>query len=131
MNEYAWIPVAAIIVNALVRISKTELVASWFPNATLPKYRAWAALLGGIASGVIAKLSGGATWVEAIGGGFAAGFGAISLHELGIESIRNGREVGEPKRDRPRTLPPGPDDPPLPPLPLPPPPGVPVDVDIR
>ncbi len=124
MSDLAWIPVAAIIVNALVRISKLDAIG--LP----PKYRAWMALVGGILSGAIAKLAGGASWTDAIVGGFAAGFGAISLHELGIESIRNGREVGEPKRDRPRTMPPGPDDPPLPPPPLPPPPGVPIDVQI-
>ncbi len=120
MNQYAWIPIAAIVVNVFVRISKLDAIG--LP----PKYRAWAALVGGIASGAIAKLAGGASWADAIVGGFAAGFGAISLHELGIESIRNGREVGEPKRDRPRTLPPGPNDPPLPP-----PANVPADVVIK
>jgi len=114
---HSWIPLALLIVNAVVRIMKDDRAVAWCRLEIAPRYRAWAALVFGLVLGVLHKLSFGGTWGEAIVGGVVAGGGSTLLHELVIESIRRGRDVGIPKPVVPP--PPGP-----PPLSIKPPPGI-------
>ena len=92
-----WIPIASIVVGGLVRLSKTDVWVKWFPVNLQPKIRPWAALVLGAASAAIGHLTGGGTWPEAIAGGLMAGLGAIAGHELIVESVRGGRDLGVPK----------------------------------
>lgn len=116
MNDEAvlgvWVPIATLIVASLIRLAKSDRAVAWFPVAVSPKWRAWAALLLGVVLGVLQKLALGGSWVDAVGGGLSAGIAAITGHELVVESLRNGRDIGAPK---PAPLAPGTLRPPSPP----------------
>jgi hypothetical protein len=126
MGESAavWVPIATLIVGSLIRLAKSDRAVAWFPVAISPRWRAWIALGLGVVLGVLQKLALGGSWVEAIGGGLSAGIAAITGHELIVESLRDGRDIGEAKRPplapgtlRPPTAPPiSLKPPPLPPL---------------
>jgi hypothetical protein len=107
VRSHAWIPLASLIINALVRLSKTDQAVAWFPVNIRPRVRPTAALVLGVASGVVAGLAGG-SWGSALVGGFIAGMLAITTHDVVVESIRKGRDIGIPKRQpAPAMFPPG------------------------
>jgi hypothetical protein len=118
-KSHNWIPLTAVVVAALIRVAKSDRAVAWFPVAVSPRWRAWAALLLGVALGVLQKLATGGTWLEAIVGGLVAGQVAISGHELVVEGLRKGRDIGVAKEPPP---PPGTVPPPPKPLSLKPPP---------
>lgn len=96
-GKHMWIPLASVVIGVLVRLLKDDSFVRWFPVTIAPKYRSWAALGLGVVGGVLAKVIGGETWLIAIAGGIGAALTAITGHDVVIESIRNGREFGEPK----------------------------------
>jgi hypothetical protein len=113
-----WIPLSALAVGALVRLAKSDQAVKFFPVAIAPLWRSWAAVILGVLFGVVHRLAAGGTWGEAIVGGVAVGITAISGHELIVESIRKGRDIGIAKQPPP---PPGSLPPPQKPLSIKPP----------
>jgi hypothetical protein len=99
-HGHAWIPLASLIINVLLRLSKTDAAVDWFPVSIRPRVRPVAALVLGVASGVLAGLVGG-SWFSAIVGGIVAGMMAITTHDVVVESIRKGRDIFVPKRPEP------------------------------
>jgi hypothetical protein len=93
----AWVPMAALMINVLVRVSKTDQAVRWFPVNLQPRIRGAAALVLGAASGIVAGLAGGGHWPAALAGGLVAGMLAITAHEVVIEGFRDGRDIGSPK----------------------------------
>jgi len=104
VRSKAWIPLASLLIGLFVRLSKTDAAVAWFPVNLRPKVRPYVALAGGILTGVAAGLVGG-SWLSALTGGVVAGMLAITAHDVVVESIRNGREIGTPKT--PAMFPPG------------------------
>jgi hypothetical protein len=88
-----WIAVLAFVVGLFVRLSKEDV--TWFKINVPAQYRAWAAIVLGIVGGVIDKVAAGTAWVPAILAGLLAAVTAIMGHELVVEGIRGGREIGE------------------------------------
>lgn len=92
-HGHAWIPLAALVVGFLTRLLKTERAQSWLgplPAAHRPKV----ALLFGVAAGVLDGIANGTQWHSALIGGVLSALIAMGGHDLLIESIRGGREVG-------------------------------------
>lgn len=103
IRDHLWLVVASLSVNLLVRLAKTDAAVRWFPVNLRPKVRPYAAIILGGASGVVAALSSHMSWPTAIAGGLVAGMMAITTHDVVIESIRDGRDIGVPKA---KTIPP-------------------------
>ena len=103
-----WIALAAVFAGLLIRLSKSDRFVAWFPIAIAPRWRAWAALVLGVAYGALRALVTGSRWPGAIAGGLTAGFLAITGHELVVEGLRKGRDVGvaKPPPPPPGTIPP-------------------------
>lgn len=118
MNGHSWIAIALLFVGAAVRVMKDDRAVRWCRIEIAPRYRVWAALALGMLLGILHKLVLGGTWGEAMVGGFVAGGGSTWLHELVVESIRKGRDIGMSKADAP------PPPPPAPPISIKPPAGV-------
>lgn len=95
-KAHLWIPLASLFINVAVRLSKTDDVVAWFPVNLRPKVRPYLALGLGVLSGIVAGLKTG-SWGSAIAGGIVAGMLAITTHDVVVESIRNGRDIGVPK----------------------------------
>jgi len=102
-NENKWWAVAALAIGFAIRALKSDRVPFDIP----PKWRPWLAMALGMAAGVVDKIEAGAPWKNALTGGFVAGLAAISGHQLFVESVRGGRELGESKESfKKRSLPP-------------------------
>lgn len=97
IQSHAWIPLASIAIGFAVRLVKSDAAVAWFPVAIPPQVRSWLALGLGLVAGVLDKVVAGSSWSVALMGGIAAAITAISGHELVIESLRGGREIGEAK----------------------------------
>src|SRR5574338_298624 len=91
---HKWIAVAAVLIGAIVRALKQDTP---IPITIVAKYRPWLALGLGQVSGVLQALSTGTPWKEALVGGLVSSVVAILGHDLVIESMRNGKELGAPK----------------------------------
>lgn len=120
-RAHSWVPLVAVIVAVLIRLAKSDNAVRWFPILVQPRWRPWLSLALGVTGGVVEKLASGGTWGEAIAGGLAAGLLPITGHELVVESLRNGRDVGVAKATPP---PPGPPTPLMFPPPSRPPPPI-------
>jgi hypothetical protein len=92
-----WIAIGAIGVGLLVRLSKSDKFAAWFPVNVSAQWRSWAAMGLGVVYGVLQAVAGGKPWKTALVGGVVSALLAVSGHELIVESIRKGRELGERK----------------------------------
>lgn len=93
---HEWLALSALIIGALVRIMKSETFAG--PLARIPaKWRPVIALGLGITSGVIDAIVNGTKWQTAVVSGLISATIAISAHEVGIETLRNGKEPFAPK----------------------------------
>lgn len=102
----SWLGVAALVIGTMIRLLKGDPAVSWFPpflparwRTLPPAWRPRVALALGVASSVVEKRAQGAPWpAAAVGGlleGLAAGGVAIAGHEVLVESLRKGRELGE------------------------------------
>lgn len=90
--SHQWVAVAALIIGAVVRLLKSDT-----PLPTVPaRWRAWLAIGLGIVAGVLDALVAGTPLVSAVLQGLGAALTAITTHELVIEGIRGGRELGQP-----------------------------------
>lgn len=107
--------VAPILIGFVIRILKDD---TWLP--TLPKgWRTLAAWALGLTTGVLAHVTAGVPWDQAIAGGLLAAFGAIFGHVTLIEGLRSGEEIPMPawlrKTPDSNRLPSSSDPPPPPP----------------
>ncbi|HLV68037.1 MAG TPA: hypothetical protein VKY73_19600 [Polyangiaceae bacterium] len=94
--EHRWVAFAALIIGAVVRVLKSD---SPLPITVPAKWRGWLAIGLGIVAGVLEAIAGGTPWARALAEGLAAAVLAIAGHELGIESLRGGKELFARKRD--------------------------------
>jgi len=93
-QQHKWFALAALVIGLVVRLLKSD---GPIPINVPAKYRAWLAVGLGIVAGVLDMIGAGTAWKEALLGGILAAFAAISGHQLVVESLRSGREVGESK----------------------------------
>jgi hypothetical protein len=93
-QKHAWVPLAAVVIGAIVRLLKSDT-----PLPTVPaKWRPWFALGLGAVAGLLRSVAGGATWAQALGGGLTAALLAMGSHDAVITSARDGRELFTPKK---------------------------------
>lgn len=98
-DSHAWIPLAALLVGLLVRLSKSDVP---IPGWNIPaKYRPALALGLGMVGGVLDAIVAGKPWKVAVAEGLFAASLAILGHTIGIEALRGGREIGGPPKDPP------------------------------
>lgn len=101
-TQHKWVAVASAMIGLAVRLSKADV--PWFPNVPA-RYRALAAVLLGVAAGILDKVAAGSDWTSAIVGGvFAASF-AVTSHDVVIEGFLKGRELGSPPPPPPSNFP--------------------------
>lgn len=96
------LPTLSMLIGAFIRGSKEGGSLPWNIPA---RWRPWVAVVLGIVAAAIDKVAAGASWKEA---GIIAlsGAGAIVAHELGIESVREGKELPVLAKDSPPPPPP-------------------------
>jgi hypothetical protein len=104
VENKAWIPLAAIVIGLVVRLTKSDRFAAWFPINVPPQYRAALALALGAVAGVISEFAKSGNWKSAIVGALLAGLMPIAAHDIVVEGVRKGRDIGEPKRPPPLPL---------------------------
>lgn len=92
-----WIAAAALIIGAVVRILKSDSLTIALANLGLPplpkRVLPWLSLVLGVASAILDVKLQGTPWPEAVAKGLVAGVSAIAGHELGVESVRKGKEL--------------------------------------
>lgn len=92
-----WVAGAALLVGAVVRWMKSDMLTIALSNLGLPpipkRFLPWIALVLGIMSGIFDVKLQSTTWAEAITKGLIAGVTAIAGHQVGIESLRRGKEL--------------------------------------
>ncbi len=94
VQKHAWIALAAILIGALVRASKSDTFPLW---KRIPSFwRPIIVLALGQLSGVFDAVSHGTGWQNAAVGGLVSAALATFGHEFLIEGIRGGQEVGAP-----------------------------------
>ncbi|WP_394844032.1 DUF4231 domain-containing protein [Pendulispora brunnea] len=85
-----WIVVGAIVIGAIVRLLKSDT-----PLPTVPsQWRPWLALGLGAVAGILQAVAAGTPWQKALIDGLVSALTAIAGHDLLIESLRGGREIG-------------------------------------
>ncbi|WP_394833574.1 hypothetical protein LVJ94_44415 [Pendulispora rubella] len=85
-----WIVVGAIVIGAIVRLLKSDT-----PLPTVPsQWRPWLALGLGAVAGIFQAVAAGTPWKKALLDGLVSALTAIAGHDLLIESLRRGREIG-------------------------------------
>lgn len=99
MQQVGWVAIAAIVVGALVRLAKTDALGDLLAKFGLPaipkKALPWIALALGCASSILDVKLQGTDWPTAVMKGLLAGIGAVAGHQLVIESILDGKEIGK------------------------------------
>lgn len=116
-----WVGLGALCIGLLVRLLKSEAVPP--PLDRIPsKARPLIALLLGIVSGALDKVVTGTPWKMAIVGGLVSSALAVLGHDVVIEWLRKGRELGP--QTGPLSVPPPP-NPCAEPIEVPPLPGLP------
>ncbi len=102
-SPQSWLIVGALI-GALVRMLKSNRI----PFAVPPRARPWLALGLGQLAGVVDAMARGTAWKSALLAGLLASVTAIVGHDVVIESVRGGAEIGKPDGSTatPPTIPP-------------------------
>ena len=100
-----WVVVSALVIGALVRLSKAEKLGDWFHRVP-HRYRALIPVALGAVSGALEMLLRGASYKAALAHAVVAFSLAISGHEILIKAGRGGREFGEspPEPTKPRLV---------------------------
>jgi hypothetical protein len=96
----AWIPLIALAVWLVVRLAKDDPPVAWVPFFIRPVNRPVWALGLGIVGGVLVQIILAGSVLGALAGGFVAGCMAIAGHEVIVNTIRKGRDIGTPKPPR-------------------------------
>lgn len=100
--DHKWIGLAALVIGAVVRVLKIDAPPHWLVVPS--RWRPILALALGLVAGVLDKVSSGAAWMPAILGGLLAAVTAIASHDVVIEGLRGGKEIGAPKTAAAATL---------------------------
>lgn len=103
LGEHRWVAACALVIGAIVRVLKSDTP---LPFTVPAKWRGWLAIGLGIVAGALEAVAGGTPWARALAEGLTAALIAITGHELGVESLRGGKELfarqddgeGEPPR---------------------------------
>lgn len=93
LSSHAWIPLAALVIAFLARLTKDDNV---FPINVPARARVWVVFALGTASGILQAITTGTAWPQAVGGGVLSALLAIFGHQGLIESLRNGKEFALP-----------------------------------
>lgn len=94
-----WVLLAAIAIGIVVRLLKAD--SKLIPAVVPAKWRPWLAIGLGIGSGVLEAVATGKPWKSALVGGLVSGVLPILGHELVVESLRSGKEIGGDKLAEP------------------------------
>lgn len=102
IEQRKWVPLAAAVIWLLIRLSKSD--TKYVPTLP-PRVRIWAALLLGVASGVLEHVTAGKSWAQALTGGFVSVAIAVLFHESVVSSARAGHEFPLPWLTEPNRSP--------------------------
>lgn len=101
IRTHAWIPVLSIIVGAIIRASKNDPAVAKIKLFIKPENRPVWAMVFAVVLAALDRLAVGGTWYDAIAGGLVAGSGAIAGHEIIVNKVRKGRDMGIKKEPPP------------------------------
>lgn len=101
VKDHSWVPLAALIIGALIRISKDDKAVAWFPVSIPPRWRPWAAMILGAAAGCLDSVMSGTPWSQAALSGVTASALAMAGHDVIVEGARGGRDIFEKKAPPP------------------------------
>lgn len=104
ISQHAWVPLAALVVNLLLRLLKDDTTLPTIPT----RYRFWAAFALGAASGVLDHVMGGTPWRTALVGGLVSAALAVLAQNGIVDSIFAGRELPLPRKIMIPGMPPSP-----------------------
>jgi hypothetical protein len=102
----AWIPLIAIVVGTIIRLSKNDPLVARIRFYIKPQNRAAWAIAWAVFLAALDRLAVGGAWYDAIAGGFVAGCTAIAAHEVLVNGLRKGRDFGVKKEPPPPSTPP-------------------------
>jgi hypothetical protein len=102
VQGHRWIPLAALVIHGLTRALKSDRVPAPLDRIP-PAARPGVALGLGALAGVLDHVTGGTPWGTALLAGLLAAALAMSGHDVGIEWLRGGREIGLPPDEPPPT----------------------------
>lgn len=91
LASHAWIPLAALVVGFLVWLLKTRPALQ---DKIPPRVRPWVAIGLGQLLAVLQAVTLGTPWKDAVLNGLLAALTAMFGHDVGIEGIRGGKELG-------------------------------------
>jgi hypothetical protein len=107
--EHKWLAVATLFIGLFVRLLKDDngfpmtlpaviTIWSWVPivggrSFESKRVKPWIAVGLGLLYGALEKVAAGTSWKQALSDAAIAGLLPIVGHQLGIESIRDGKEV--------------------------------------
>ena len=92
-SGHKWLALIALVVGLLVRVFKDD---TKIPGVIPKPARPWIALGLGLVLGTVQQRIAGAAWLDAVVSGALAGLLPIVAHKLGIEWLRDGKEVALP-----------------------------------
>lgn len=90
---HKWLALIALLVGLLIRVFKDDTKV---PGVIPKPARPWIAFLLGLALGVIERRTSGAPWKDSLISGVVVGLLPIAGHWLGIEKLRDGKELDLP-----------------------------------
>lgn len=90
---HRWLALIALVVGLLVRVFKDD---TRIPGVIPKPARPWIALGLGLVLGTVQQRIAGAAWLDAVVSGAIAGLLPIVAHKLGVEWLRDGKEVALP-----------------------------------
>ncbi len=93
-SREAWVPLTALLIGLVVRLLKLPLVPYPFDQIP-PKYRSVVAVALGVLSSALDRIANGTPWRAALVSGLVAAALAVLTHDVVIEGLRGGREIGQ------------------------------------
>lgn len=90
---HKWLALIAVLVGLLIRVFKDDTKV---PGVIPKPARPWIAFLLGLALGIIERRTSGAPWRDSLVSGVIVGLLPIAGHWLGIEKLRDGKELDLP-----------------------------------
>jgi hypothetical protein len=104
--QHKWPALAAAAIGLLVRLLKSPAVP--YPLSEIPaKARPLVALLLGLVSGVLEHVASGTPWPVALANGATSAAFAVLSHDVVVEYLRGGKELGrKPAESERDTVPP-------------------------
>jgi hypothetical protein len=94
--SHQWVVVAAVVIHLIVRLLKSPRIP-WVSKIP-PRVRTLIAVLLGFAGAGLQALAAGVDWRRALAENLIAALLAIVGHDVLIEWLRGGRELGQPKK---------------------------------